>query len=854
LKSGGTLARAVEAFLVIAAVVVAATPLTSGSAYLALMDPTHGLLGAYKLERLLHTNLMVEGVPGTARVYWDSHGIPYIEATTDEAGMYALGWVEAGLRLFQMDVYRRLAEGRLSELVGPQAIETDKLVWAIGLPGAVRESADKMLNDASLQPMNRLIGYFLLGVNDFIRYASSHDMLPVEYRLLGLMPEPWNYTDVVAVTKTLALLYSFSYSDLVNLRLAQVNGPGILRVLGIPSRPLNPASFTCNESTSWKPSPYTPLEPASPGQPPDPAPVAELEGDALRAASRLAGGLPASTALVVEGRFTRGGRPILALDLHGSLTMPPMWMPARLRTPSIDVAGIFIPGLPFPVAGRTPEAAWGFVASRADQVDYYYYKWEGGRYYYNGTWHEPDRRTVEIRYWNPARRKMESVTVTVNGTIVGPLIEWMGSRYAVRWTGLEASEDLAFYWKASMAATVFDILSAERYLSTPALIIAAADRQGHVAAAPMGLFPVRGNLPVVDLGNGSAVVNTGFLPFNASAGEGLWEGYAARLGLPIVVDPNRPFLLVSGNRPWSGNCTAYPNGYYGYEFDDGFRFERLSQLLYRASSKPSGAGLSDVEAVLGDWIDYGLLNATRLLVALAGRSALQLGARERQALSMLSSWDGSTRRGAGTPQASLALTWTTLYYRSIMERLGVNSTEGVRLEYLISLLRSYLDGDPYTLGLLGKGYPEELAAETLREALDLLESYYKTGDMALWDYGVLHYYQPRHPLGWILPGLNLPKEPAPGGPQSPYTASSTPEVSNRTGAPVELASTARMIADLSKPYILLCLPGGVSGNPLDPHYGDLYMEWIDNEYLRVSLAENPPARGALNVTGLAGGG
>ncbi len=848
---GGRLAEAVEAFLIIAAVVVALAPIPAGTAYLTLMDPVHGLLGAHRLNALLHTNLIVEGVPGNATVYWGPHGVPYIYATSDEAGMYALGWVEAGLRLFQMDIYRRLAEGRLSQLIGPQALETDKLVVGIGLPNAVKESAQRMLKDPALAPMNRLIYYFLLGVNDYIRYINRQGLQPVEYRLLGLQPEPWNYTDVVAVTKTLALVYSFSDSDLVNNELVRRWGPGILGLLGIPERPLNPASATCNETIGWRPAPAVPLSP--------PATYERLPhaGDMLQWLNRawsttrlLAGGEPASTAVVVEPRFASRRMPLLAVDLHGSLTVPDMWLPVRLVTPSYNVAGIVVPGLPFLAAGRTADVAWGFIAARADQIDFYYFKWDGrGRYYYDGSWHSVERMAVEVRYWNPAKHRLEAVTITVNRTVVGPLIEWKGEAFAVRWVGLGAGEDLAFYWRAMGAGSVNDVLAAERYLTAPMLVVVAADTGGHVAVSPVGSLPVRGNLSVLELGNGSALVNTGFLPFNASKGEGEWVGFTNKIGLPILLDPNRPFVLVSGNRLWSGNCSAYPNSYFGYEFDDGYRFRRLYEILEHTTSRPRGVSASDLEAALNDWIDYGLLNLTRTLIVLASRNALELGARERSALNMLSGWDGSTRRGAGTPQAALATAWVILFYKAVWEKLGLNATDELHLEYLESLLASYIRGDKLAVKVLGRGYPEVLASQTLSKALDTLEKYYGTADMALWDYGMVHYYQPRHPLGWILNGLNLPKIPAPGGPQSPYTAAPVLNLDERTGAPVRLASSVRIVVDLSRPSLLLSIPGGVSGNPLSPHYQDLYQAWVRGSYIEISLEAPPSQEAILNITG-----
>jgi len=842
-----TFQRAVEAFLVIAAVVVSLTPLTAGTAYLRLSDPVHGILGAHRLGRLLETNLIVEGVPGNATVYWDRHGIPYIYASTDAAAMYALGWVEAGLRLFQMDLYRRIPEARLAELIGPQGLDSDRVVLSLGLPGAVRASAERALNDPRFSQMNALIGYFLLGVNDYVHYINSHGLLPAEYALLGLKPEPWNYTDVIAVSKLLALLYSFSDSDLVNAEIASKLGPQAIALLGVPGAQYSPPTASCNESTPWRPFHAVPLAPPRPwSPPPNPeAALAELSGLHVTLGS-LASGYPASTGIVVSPAYSRGKAPILAVDLHGSLTVPAMWMPAVVVSPSIRVAGLFLPGMPFPVAGRTPRAAWGVMSSGIDQVDYYYFKWSpDGRYYYNGTWRSVESREAAIRYWDPLHHSMKSERIVVNETIVGPLISWRGGRYAVAWTGLSPSVDIAFFWAASSAASVRDILRAQIYAGTPAFLVVAADRDSNIVASAVGSIPIR--RPALIRAGNETIVNTGFLPFNASAGEGSWTGFAPKTETPILLNPRRPYILVSSNILLSGSCANYT----GYEYWGAPRYARLREVLDGLTSRPHPMSAGDVAQAILDTKDLGLLNATRLLVSLASKTGLSLGARERSALDMLASWDGSTRRGLGTPQQALALAWWSLFTSKLWSRLGVNFTDPLmEFQYTLQLLDAYAAGDARARGILHPGYPEELAAETLREALDTLERYYGTGDMAQWDYGLLHYFHPAHPLGWILPGLNLRREPAPGGPESPYTAAAS-LLGAREGAPVRVASTARLVVDLSEEGLLVSIPGGVSGNPFDAHYRDLYLPWARGELVEVDPANPPRGAATLTITGAA---
>ncbi|MEB2836458.1 MAG: penicillin acylase family protein [Desulfurococcales archaeon] len=843
------LASFIEALIVIGAFTLAIVPLPLGPAYLSLIDPAHGIGASAKASELLTTRVIAPGVPGSALVAWDKYGIPHIYATTDEAGFYALGWVEAGLRLFQMDLLRRIPEGRLAGLIGPQALPSDRIVIKLGVPDAVKKQALASLRDPALREMNELVRYFILGINDYINYVNSHDMVPLEYRLLGQKPSTWNYTDVFAVSKLPALLYSFSESDLVLEKLVQKWGPGLLLHLGI-GHAWPPYTAYCNESKRWSPGP-TPLSPPMYNPSRAPGVGRALENlEPLEEWLRIVtGGEPASSAFVVNPAFTTDHGTLLVDDLHDSLTAPPLWLIVQLVTPSFHVAGLVLPGTPFVFVGRNLFVAWGFTSSMADQIDFYYFKWNSrGEYLFNGTWHKPVERKVQVKVWNPLKRRYTVVIVNVTDTLVGPLIGYGNESYAVKWTFYYSSNELAFLWRLNMARDYKDALRAQLTLGTPLLNLFVADTGGHIAWSPVGYLPLRANLPLIEY-HGLEAVNTGFLPFNASAGQGLWVGIIPKTSLRVVVDPRRPFLANANNAPFLGNCTI-PSGriIYGYEYSSGYRAKRLFELVKSYIARPLGINVSGAEAILNDTVDLGLLEYTRLLVGLASAVPAKLTPLEAKVISSLMTWRGDT--SLNSTMSTIALAWTSLYTKELWSHLlGGNysgALEGARLRWTITLLKAYSNGDEWVYDYLNKGYPEELAVSTLSDAIQILEEFYGSKNVSSWRYGRFHYYQPRSPLGWLLPGLNLERVSAPGGPDSVLLARPS-EVDATRGAPVGVASVARVICDLGSSKMLVSIPGGESGSPFSPHYSDLYRIWARGGYVSIDLTAKPPSSGARLV-------
>jgi len=564
----------------------------------AFLDPVHGVAGAGLAAGLPPAP---PSPPGEVKVYWDEWGVPHIIASSDEAGVYALGWVTASMRLFQMDLLRRVAQGTLSELVGEAGVENDVFARSIGLNHVIEATWEAIVEDPRLSKLESLLEAYSQGVNDYIRYAVENNMLPVEYRVLRVEPEPWRPQGTIAVAKVIALGLSWNNEDLVLAKLVSKWGPEVVDVMGIPSWEGTVPQASCSMATTWGDASgavnaydYTraPIALEHPGTAAPPG-----EYDAIL--SWLSGVLApirglvseASNNWVVAPGYTASGAPIVANDPHLELTAPPIWFAAHLETPSFKVTGALFPGTPLVVIGRNERVAWAFTNVMGDFTDYYYYVWDGDRYLYKGEWLEAERRVEEIRVRDPMTGAERTIKLEVLETVHGPVLERDGERLAVKWTGLDVTFELMFFVELNNASSVREALAAQRWFHAPIQNFIVADDAGNYAYSPVGGYPVRVNTPVLvedPRWQEGPIVNKGMLPFNGSRGEGEWAGYHPKETLPVLLNPPQPFIATANSKPWDGPCGDMVGWHYG----DKYRQERIVQpnLQGRRGSRGYGRG------------------------------------------------------------------------------------------------------------------------------------------------------------------------------------------------------------------------------------------------------------------------
>ncbi|MEB3807172.1 MAG: penicillin acylase family protein [Desulfurococcales archaeon] len=808
------------------------------------LDPYHGVAGAGLAASPPsgeHDILVV----GNATVVWDEHGVPHIYASTDEAGVYAMGWVTASMRLFQMDLLRRIGEGNLSALVGEPGYDNDVFIRSIGLNHVLEETWKQIVEKPELQRLEDLLLAYSAGVNSYIDYAVENNLLPVEYRVLGLKPVHWKPVDTLSIARVIALGLAWNDEDLVLGKLVEKWGPRIIAYMDIPYWRGTSVQAECSYATEWgqvssKPNAYDyssrkmlSTVPVDKYTLPDVDPVLKWIDEVRGLWSIATMGL-ASNNWVVNGSVSENGKPLLANDPHLQLSVPPIWFLAEINTPSFKSIGALFPGTPLVVIGRNQHVAWAFTNVMGDFTDYYYYVWNGDKYYYRGEWLDADKSSETILVYNPIKRTYEKREITVLRTVHGPVLERDDTRYAVAWTGLDVSFELEFFVELNNASSVKEAITAQRWFHVPIQNLVVADDQGNFAYSPVGAYPVRDNLPVllddvvvagVNMGE---LMNKGYIPFNGSRGEGEWTGYMPKEELPILYNPPIPFIATANSKPFDGSC----GDFIGWHYADRYREERIKELLTEALAD-GVVTIDELKSIQTDHYDLSVEDylETAILPYASGEYA-----------EILKAWLATEGPNMDKDefQPAIAVAWIYSFHKNVWKHLyGEEKDLGfLRFHYLLSIVKAAAEGDEYALSLIPGGDLKSLAEASLNDTVKLLSGYFGTSDYHQWRYGDIHYYLVEHPAFQVL---DYKRIPANGGPYSINVARPT-VVDTGQGMPVTHGPSIRQIVDLSNRGYMISLPGGESGNPFSKHYQDLYLYyWSQGKYLYYDLGSRPNA-------------
>jgi penicillin amidase len=733
----------------------------------------------------------VAGVSAPVFLETDARGFPVVRARTPEDAVFGLGFVHARDRLWQMDFQRRIASGRLSEILGPRAVPTDRFLRTIGF----RRAAERAL--ASLSPeTRRLLDAYARGAN---AYLTADRARPIEYRLLRAAPEPFQPVDSLAWAKVMAwdLASGNSTAEIRRARIRSALGEEAADEL-VPEPPREPTILQAGEWTP--PSPRRP-EPRSAVIAPPPG--LERELDRL-AELGLGGEEIGSNSWVVAGSRTRSGRPLLANDPHLGLRTPSVWYVATLDAPGLSATGATLPGVPAVIIGHNARIAWGLTSLEPDVQDLFLEKADPAdpsRYFHRGSWLRFEERAEEIRV-----RGAAPVRLTVRSSVHGPLVtdllagaEALGAPVALAWTGFDPDDRTAEAFLAvDRAGDWAEFLDAVSRLHAPGQNWIYADVDGHIGYTASGAIPIRpradGRLPV------------------SGAGDDDWQGRMPFEQLPRVLDPARGFLVTANNRvaEWGGPDPI------NAEWVEPYRARRIRDLILGAAGKLTAEDMAGIQA---DRVSYQARDLLPLLLTTKPRDADSAAA-----LARLARWDGEFARGSAP--AAIYAAWYTELARLPDRRIAREVLGTTRSRFL---LRAFSGPSRWC------GTDERCAAfraDALAAALRLLRD--RLGrDPDKWRWADLH--RARLPHG-VFDGVGLLRrlfslETGQGG-----DASTVNVGAYRLDGTFRMSEgpSYRQVVDLGRPPAAVVVhPGGQSGNPFSPGYRDLLAPWRDGRLFPV---------------------
>lgn len=432
-----------------------------------------------------------EGLPARDEVtiYWNDHHIPFIEARHDTDLAVGLGAVNAHLRLAQIDFMRRIALGRLAEVVGPMAVTTDQALRTIDFARAGAE-VETVLPEES----RAWLQAFCDGINWYVDHAQA---LPHEFEALGIRPSRWSLTDLLAVSRLASLDFTWKVW---------------MRLLRLRHRP--------DWSDMWE---RLILEPSL--QPPSVAGAGGPVEAVLGAFGR--GG---SNAYAVGPERSSSGAALIANDPHLSIAMPNNWLVVGLKSPGYHLVGMMVPGVPVIGLGRSPWIAWGGTSlhgASSELVDVSGVPRKEIR---------TRRETIRVR-WGRNRR------VRIRDSAFGPVVSDVRllrmarrSPVALHWLGHRPSDEVTPFLKIARARSWRGFHDALEGYAIPGLNMIYVDRKGRIGQAIAATLPRRPQEPPGDI---------------VSSAEALehWQSFASSRDLPHVVDPPEGYVASANNAP-----------------------------------------------------------------------------------------------------------------------------------------------------------------------------------------------------------------------------------------------------------------------------------------------------------------
>jgi len=541
------------------------------------------LMSLLKPEFPSRMEISLEGLKAPVAVLRDGWGVPHIYAENEEDLFIIFGYVQSQDRLFQMDLQRRAAEGKLAEVLGESQYETDLLFRTVGLERAAKTTLQTLKAQGD-QKVLRIAEKFAKGVNKAIEGMKKAGEFPLEFKVLEYEPEPWTTVDTLAIAKLIGWRLTGNFLDLEFMKRREAFGDQADELFPFE----NPYEI-CICSGNGKPADSPTRVSAEPSgtslvHNPESFEVTKTADSTLywkERAERWV--LPfrmafASNNWVVSGSLTETGKPILCNDPHLSLMAPPVWYEAHLVVRdsdgiSMNVRGVTFPGIPTIVIGHNQYLSWGLTNVGADVIDFYRYDWNADRdqYWYVDHWEHLTKIQEVIKVKVGGR--LEERSICIEMTRHGPIVERYGERFAMRWVGHYPTFEARAIYRFNVAKNMQEFKEGLSDFQMPAQNIVYADICGNIAWWANGRYPIRSNV---------SEENNYFeyrLPFNGSQARGEWGDWNDPDAwidppeeVPHLINPEEGYVATANNCPLPRE--KFPH-WLGWEWAEHYRAEHL---------------------------------------------------------------------------------------------------------------------------------------------------------------------------------------------------------------------------------------------------------------------------------------
>jgi penicillin G amidase len=738
-------------------------------------------------EAQIDGTLMTSGLTKPVEVLRDQWGVPHIYAQNNHDLFFAQGFVHAQDRLWQMELDRRLASGRLSEIFGETTLETDRATRTLGF---------RRLGVADLEHSSetgrQMLDAYVAGVNAVIE--SEEKRLPVECLLLRFRPDKWTPEDSMTWARLVFWQMSRAwYGEIIRARVVEAVGEEHARELDIRYPDENPVTLPHGIEFNR----------------------ISVDGVQNTPLARNWG----SNAWTVSGGNTQAGMPFVCNDMHLPITVPSVWYQNHLASDEINVTGVSMPGIPMVLAGHNTNIAWGLTVAYTDSEDVYIEQFDpdiSDRYLYEGKWLQAESitETIQVNGWS--KPHIEEVRITRHGPVISDVIGHTGQKLALQSMALRKTRTGEALLALNQASNWETFTAAMALVDTPQLSVVYGDVQGNTGYWVTGKVPVRAK-------------GYGLFPSPGWNGEYEWAGEIPFEKMPHAFNPAQGYI-VSANHRIAAEDYLY---YLGSDFMNGFRARRLIEMIEqreRLNADDFAAMQMDVTSIPGQIF-------VRCLEGFESTDQ-----KIQAALHKLLSWDGQLT--PDTVGGTIYEVTMQMLIRKILEpKLGKELADhmmGLGWNPVLYPSHEFNGRDtvaifrmletPGSWWLEATGGRDRLLEQSLRDAVTWLEQ--ELGeDVDGWQWGKIHRLEYAHPLGRQEPldiTFNRGPYPIGGDADTPHQSGymATEPYDNRLSSP-----SMRFIMDVSDwSRSRAILPMGQSGQVGTRHYDDLIEMYLQGEY------------------------
>lgn len=490
------------------------------------------------------------GIESPVDIHWDPFGVPHIYANNEMDLYYAVGYVHAQDRLWQMTLSQIAAEGRFAEFFGKDLLDFDKYQRTLGFWNTA-----KRIEESAPEEIQQILDAYSKGINDFVAKNRRH--LPIQFSLANLDPIPWTPAHSYAITRLMAWELNVGWwNELTYASLAEQLSSSVMQEL-YPVYDDNDPTMMDDELSSRVSESLLPL--------------IDMEFK-LREYFQKQGTSVGSNAWAVNGSRTETGLPLLAGDPHMGLSIPGNWYEANLSFNGRNVSGATLPGLPFVVLGQNDELAWSLTNMMADDIDFFLElsnPEDTNRYVVDSLNTEVIYETYEWRDEVLRIRNEDDQLYRVKTTKHGPVISNIHPNQEIiedrvvtmSWAGHEVSHELWSLYKINRAGNFDDFQDAVEEFKSPGLNFTYADRSGNIAILSAAGLPIRDHNPIL--------FRKGWDPSYD------WQDWIPFDELPKIINPPSGFVANANNKL---HTESYPH-YISTFWEPPSRIERIEEYF-----------------------------------------------------------------------------------------------------------------------------------------------------------------------------------------------------------------------------------------------------------------------------------